>query len=96
MNDAIKKIGIIGAMLALGLFGTSNSSALGQAASQNAAEVENLKVNGEIRGEKAGFVITGDFKPRKPEEKKEKPKPKPKAKSQKTQAQPVAELVEEA
>ncbi|MBT5620772.1 MAG: hypothetical protein HOJ65_08390, partial [Verrucomicrobia bacterium] len=72
MNDAIKKIGIIGAMLALGLFGTSNSSALGQAASQNAAEVENLKVNAEIRGEKAGFVITGDFKPRKPEEKKEK------------------------
>ena len=72
MNDPITKIGITGAMLALGFFGTSNSSALGQAASQNASEVENLKVNGEIRGEKAGFVITGDFKPRKPEEKKEK------------------------
>ena len=72
MNNPIRKTGITGAVLALGLFGTSNSSALGQAASQNAAEVENLKVNGEIRGEKAGFVITGDFKPRKPEEKKEK------------------------
>ena len=59
-------------MFALGFFGTSNSSALGQATSQNAAEVENLNVNGEIRGEKAGFVITGDFKPRNPEEKKEK------------------------
>ncbi len=59
-------------MLALGLFGASNSSAVAQADRQNAAEVENLKINGEVDGEKAGFVITGDFKPRKPEEKKEK------------------------
>jgi len=33
-------------MFALGFFGTSNSSALGQATSQNAAEVENLNVIG--------------------------------------------------
>jgi hypothetical protein len=61
MNCSIKKIGITGVMLALG-----------QAAEPSAVEVDNLKINGEVDGEKAGFVITGDFKPRKPEEEKEK------------------------
>jgi hypothetical protein len=68
----MKKIGMTGVMLALGLFGISNPAALGQAASPLAAEVDNLKINGELDGEKAGFVITGDFKPLEPKEKKEK------------------------
>ncbi|MEC8972287.1 MAG: hypothetical protein VX509_00135, partial [Verrucomicrobiota bacterium] len=68
----IKIIGISGVMFALGLFGTANPPALGQAADPPAAEVDNLKINGDLDGEKAGFVITGDFKPRKPEEEKEK------------------------
>ncbi|MBC8245287.1 MAG: hypothetical protein H8E20_12930 [Verrucomicrobia bacterium] len=72
MNSMIKKIGISGVMFALGLFGTANPSALGQAADPPAAEVDNLKINGVVDGEKAGFVITGDFKPGKPEEEKEK------------------------
>ena len=72
MNSMIKKTGVSGAVLALGLLGLGNSSALGQAGDPPAAEVDNLKINGEVDGEKAGFVITGDFKPRKPEEEKEK------------------------
>ena len=72
MNCSIKKNGITGVMLALGLFGAVNPVALGQAAEPSAVEVDNLKINGEVDGEKAGFVITGDFKPRKPEEEKEK------------------------
>ena len=72
MNSPIEKTGIAGAMFALGLFGTVNPPALGQAGDPPAAEVANLKINGEVGGEKAGFVITGDFKPRKPEEEKEK------------------------
>ena len=71
MNSPIEKTGIAGAMFALGLFGTVNPPALGQAGDPPAAEVANLKINGEVGGEKAGFVITGDFKPR-PEEEKEK------------------------
>ncbi len=71
MNSLIEKTGIAGAMFALGLFGTVNPPALGQAGDPPAAEVANLKINGEVGGEKAGFVITGDFKPR-PEEEKEK------------------------
>ena len=72
MNSPIEKTGIVGVMFALGLFGTVNPPALGQAGDPPAAEVDNLKINGEVGGEKAGFVITGDFKPRKPEEEKEK------------------------
>ena len=68
----MKKIGMTGVMVALGLFGVSNPVALGQAASPPAAEVDNLKINGALDGEKAGFVITGDFKPLEPKEKKEK------------------------
>ena len=65
-------MGIIGVVFALGLFALGNPPALGQAADSPAAEVDNLKINGEVDGEKAGFVITGDFKPRKSEEEKEK------------------------
>ena len=72
MNSPIKKIGITGVMFAVGLFATANPAALGQAGDPPAAEVGNLKINGEVDGEKAGFVITGDFKPRKSEEEKEK------------------------
>jgi len=72
MNGSIKKMGITGVVFALGLFALCNPPALGQAADSPAAEVDNLKINGEVDGEKAGFVITGDFKPRKPEEEKEK------------------------
>ncbi|MEC8989365.1 MAG: hypothetical protein VYB66_08960 [Verrucomicrobiota bacterium] len=72
MNSPIKKIGITGVMFAVGLFATANPAALGQVGDPPAAEVGNLKINGEVDGEKAGFVITGDFKPRKSEEEKEK------------------------
>ena len=72
MNSPIKKIGITGVMFAVGLFAAANPAALGQAGGPPAAEVSNLKINGEVDGEKAGFVITGDFKPRKLEEEKEK------------------------
>ena len=72
MNASIKKMGITGVVLALGLFALGNPPALAQAADSPAVEVDNLKINGEVDGEKAGFVITGDFKPRKPEEEKAK------------------------
>ena len=72
MNGLIKKTGITGVVLALGLFALGNPPALAQAADSPAVEVDNLKINGEVDGEKAGFVITGDFKPRKPEEEKAK------------------------
>ena len=68
----MKKMGITGVVLALGLFALGNSPALGQAADSTAVEVDNLKINGEVDGEKAGFVITGDFKPSKPDEEKVK------------------------
>ena len=72
MNASIKKMGITGVALALGLFALGNPPALGQAVDPTAVEVDNLKINGEVDGEKAGFVITGDFKPRKSEEEKVK------------------------
>jgi hypothetical protein len=72
MNGSMRKTGITGVVFALGLFGVSNPTALGKAADPPAAEVDNLKINGEVGSEKAGFVITGDFKPRKTEEEKEK------------------------
>ena len=50
MNGLIKKTGITGVVLALGLFALGNPPALAQAADSTAVEVENLKVNGEIRG----------------------------------------------
>ncbi len=66
-------IGASGAMLALGFAMGMQATSLGQAAnSPPTAEVDNLKINGGADGEKAGFVITGDFKPLEPEEKKDK------------------------
>ena len=72
MNSPIKKIGITGVMFAVGLFTSANPAAFGQAGNPPAVDVDNLKINGEVDGEKAGFVITGDFKPRKSEVEKQK------------------------
>ena len=60
-------------LLALGVGLSGVATALGQAQQTGEPlQVNNLKVDGELAGDKPGFVISGDFKKPKEEEKQEK------------------------
>ena len=72
MKQIKQIVGKAGLLLTFGVGLAGLTSALGQAESSEPLKVDNLKVNGELTGEKPGFVISGDFK--KPEEKENKEK----------------------
>ena len=72
MKQIKQIVGKAGLLLTFGVGLAGLTSALGQAESSEPLKVDNLKVNGELTGEKPGFVISGDFK--KPEEKEKKEK----------------------
>ena len=58
-------------LLALGVGLSGVATALGQAQqTDEPLQVNNLKVDGDLAGDKPGFVISGDFK--KPKEKEKK------------------------